>query len=481
MNQTKFQEFEPIFFPRSIAVVGASKDVRKTGHLYLKSLADGDFKGKLYAVNPTGGEILGVRVFPSLSSIPETVDYVIVNIPKRFILDLLDECHTVGVKVAQIFSAGFSESGEAEGNELEMEIIQKAKSLGIRIIGPNCIGVYSPRQRMSPAWLLPPQAWEVGTVAFLCQSGGHTGFFIDLGLRRGIRFSKVVSFGNGNDLGSIDFLEYFGADPETKIIGAYLEGMKDGPRFLQLVREISQTKPIVIWKGGITDAGARTAASHTASLAGSDVVWRAGLKQSGAIKVESVEELADTILAFQQIRGFEGNRVAVIGGLVGAGGGASVAAADACVRQGLDVPVLTEQTISRLKQILPAEGSIYQNPVDVGAVVAMDLKRFADAVEAVFADPNVDVVIIHVPVTVLSLFFDKESLSPLIDILVNLRMTQGKPLIILSPSAPTGAGEELEKRCFEARIPTYPTFEQAAKAIANVIQYWKFRSEVGQG
>ena len=473
----KLKEFEPIFYPKSIAVVGVSRNERKVGSAYLRGFLDADFKGKLYAVGLEGGQIWGLPIYPNLRAIPEPIDYVIVTIPKQFILGLLDDCAAKGVKVVQIFSAGFSESETEAGRELEVKLAKKARDLSIRIIGPNCIGVYCPGSRMPILWPIPIQE-GTGSAAFICQSGGHTGAFAELGLVRGIRFSKMVSFGNGCDLDSVDFLEYFAADPETEIIGAYLEGAKDGPRLLELIKEISKTKPVIIWKGGITETGAQLATSHTAAVASSDAIWAAALKQAGAIKVESMEELADTVLTFQYLPRLKGNRVAIITGISGAGGGACVAAADACVSQGLDVPPLAKETRARLKAALPAAGSILRNPVDVGAIAAfVGVKYLFKPVKLILEDPGIDVVIVHTPISLLTWSLDKEGFDAVIDILIALK-SQHKPLIVVASPLPAKAEwAAMERRLAQAQIPVYLTFDQAAKAIANVTRYWKFGAE----
>lgn len=474
----KLKELEPIFYPKSIAVVGVSRNERKSGSSYLRGFLDAGFKGKLYAVGLEGGQIWGLPIYPNLRAIREPVEYVIVTIPKQFILDLLDDCAAKGVKVVQIFTAGFSESETEDGRELESKLAKKARDLSIRVIGPNCIGVCCPGSRMPVFWPTPIQE-GTGSVAFICQSGGHTGTFAELGLMRGIRFSKMVSFGNGCDLDSVDFLEYFAVDPETEIIGAYLEGVNDGPRLLELIKEISKTKPVIIWKGGMTETGAQVATSHTAAVASSDATWAAALKQAGAIKVESMEELADTILAFQYLPRLEGNRVAIIAGISGAGGGACVAASDACVSQGLEVPPLAEETRARLKAVLPAAGSILRNPVDVGAVAAfVGIKYLSKPIELTLEDPEIDVLIVHTPISLLIWSLDKEGFDAVIDILIALRKSQHKPLVVVA--SPLSSGAEwaaMERKLAQAQIPVYLTFDQAAKAIANLTRYWKFGAE----
>ena len=480
MDHNKLKEFEPIFYPQSIAVVGVSKNGTKIGNAYLRTLIDAGFKGQIYAVNPTGEKIAGARTFRSIDTIPGPVDYVIVSIPKRHILSLLDECRNKGVKVVQIFSAGFSESGEEEDKELEMELLRKAKSAGIRIIGPNCIGVYNSSKRMGLLKGLPPEAWETGDVSFIGQSGGNTIFFVEMGLMQGIRFNNVISFGNGNDLTSLDLFEYFGMDPGTRIISAYLEGIKDGHQFIELLQELTRTKPIVIWKGGTTEAGARTAASHTASLAGSDTIWRGAFKQSGVIKAETLEELVDTTLGLQFLPRFQGNRVAAICGFAGAGGGASVAAGDACIRKGLDVVSLTDETTRQLRALLSYEGCIAHNPIDVNGLVMRDMEVLEKTIQVVFEDTRVDIVIAHVPVSVLLGFSTDILLNKVTDMLVHIRKRQSKPFIIVTQM---GASEDkrliFEDTCTKAHIPIYPTFERAAEVVANIHQYWQYRSEIG--
>lgn len=471
MSQDILQEFKPIFYPKSIAVVGASNNKGKFGTRYLEALIASGFKGGLFPVNPSGGEILGLKAYPNLASIPDPVDYVIVSIPSKFILNLLDDCTSKGVKVVQMFTAGFSETGEDEGIRLEKEIVRKAAKGGFRIIGPNCIGVYSPAHDMP----FGPMDFsvEAGSVAFVSHSGGVAGNLLDDGIRQGIRFSKVVSFGNGCDLDTVDYLEYLAVDPHTRIIGAYLEGARDGRRLLELIRDISMEKPMVIFKGGRTPAGAQTAASHSGSIAGLEDIWKAAMKQVGVVKVESHEELVDTILAFQHYPQFMGNRIGVIAGLYGGGGGASVVSSDACISQGLEVPSFSEKTRSELKAILPHAGSIFRNPLDMGSVGAM-LNILQRTIEIVLADPLLDLLIIHIPIDYIYTF--KEICMGTADIVTKFRGSQSKPIVVISPHGSQVAPRlEFERKLCDAHIPTYPTFERAALAISNVNWYYRFR------
>jgi acyl-CoA synthetase (NDP forming) len=476
--ENKLKQFESIFYPQSVAVVGASQDMRKTGGSFLAAIIEAGFKGKLYPVNPNEDEILGLRTYPNLRVIPDPVDYVIVLIPRAKVLDVLDDCAAKGVKAVQLFSAGFSESDEAEGFELEKRLAQKARAGGFRLIGPNCIGVYSPCHRLPfihPELLMG----EAGSVAFISHSGGQLVNMVSIGIRRGIKFSKAVSFGNGVDLDSVDFLEYLGADAESKIIGAYLEGVKEGRRFLHVVKEIAKEKPIVIWKGGRTEAGAKAAASHTGALAGSDAVWTAALRQAGAIKVESIEELADALLVFQDLPPLKESKLVVIGGLFDGAGGYSVAATDACASTGLNIPPFGDNTRRKLNAIFPQVGTILKNPVDTGGALILDLNKYQELLQAIVADPDTNVILLIEAVEVFLQFLSLEAIYALNDVFIDLN--QRKPFVIVSP--PGLAERErllIEEKLSAAQIPIYPTVERAAKAILHLTQYWRFRGELNE-
>jgi acyl-CoA synthetase (NDP forming) len=454
-------------------VVGASPNPSKFGSRYLESLIRVGFRGDIYPVNPGDGEISGLKAYPTVRDIPGPVEYVIVCIPAQHVLSVLDDCIAKGVKVVQFFTAGFSETGEDEGRRLEKEMVKKAKEGGFRIIGPNCIGVHSPAHLMpyGPMEMLG----ETGTVGFISQSGGHAGRVIGIGLRRRIGFSKVVSFGNGCDLDSVDYLEYLAVDPDTKIIGAYLEGMKEGRRFFELAKEISRNKPMIVWKGGKTAPGAEAAYSHTGSLAISDAIWTAVLKQTGVIRVDSLEELADTVLTFQHYPPFLGENVAIVAGLAGGGGGESVSSTDACASVGLNVPPFTDETREKLKAILPPAGCILRNPLDMGGVGGV-LEILEKTMEIVAAEQRIDVIIVNEHLDQLLLGISKERLDAMNDIFIHTR--EKKPVVIVS--SPTLGGAELmavEKKLADARVTVYPSLDRAAKAIANMNWYYRFHRE----
>ncbi|MDY6834969.1 MAG: CoA-binding protein [Chloroflexota bacterium] len=471
MNEQRLKEFEYVLSPGSIAVVGASRDETKFGTGYLRGLLTTGFKGDVYAVHPDGGKILGVDAYPSLTDIPGPVDYVIVSIPAKYIIPLLDDCAIKGVKAVQMFTAGFKESGTEEGRSLEMEITKRAKEGGFHIVGPNCIGVYNPRINMP--YGMAGVIGEVGSVSVISQSGGVGGKVVKAGMLRGIHFNKVVSFGNGCDLDSVDYFEYFAQDPQTEIIGAYLEGVADGPRLFHLLRETAAIKPVVIWKGGRTPAGAATANSHTGSLAASDTVWTAMARQAGVVKVGDADELSDALLALQYIRKAPGNRLSIVAGIMGGGGGDSVSSTDTCSLLGLQVLPFSDETRKHLVTLLPTAGSILRNPLDMGSVGA-NLGIMEKTLEIVATDPCVDLIIIQDPIDDLISFLGRDLVRAINDIFVRFSGNHSKPLIVVSPmGAPSPDQREIEGMLSYAHIPVFPTLERAAKAIINVNQYYQ--------
>ncbi len=255
----KNQALDAVFNLKSVAIVGVAKgDEFNTRRLFLNHIIEYGFKGQVYLVNPKGGEVLGIKIHPQLKDIPGTVDYVISCIRAPLVPQLIKDSATKGVKAICVFTSGFSEFGTQQGRDLEREIQQLAQTTSVRIIGPNCLGIHSPKAGFS---FVPDFAHEAGHVAYLCQSGGNTLYLVRAAAARGIRFSKVISYGNAADIDETDLLEYFRQDPETTMIAAYIEGVKDGKRFYRTLRKISDTKPVVILKGGRTQAGSTVAAS----------------------------------------------------------------------------------------------------------------------------------------------------------------------------------------------------------------------------
>ena len=475
MDKDRLNQFQAMFNPQSIAVVGASS-ARKMGGLAVHYLQLAGYQGKIFPVNPTEKEILELKAYPSVREIPHPVDYVIIMVPAAAVLGVIDDCAAKKAKVVQLFTAGFSETGEEEPTRLEREMVARARRAGIRLIGPNCAGI------SVPAKLIPVETTGVigqpGDIALVAQSGGHTETLADVGLSRGIRFSKLISFGNACDLNAIDFLEYLKQDPETRIIGLYLEGITDGRRLFELLAEICPIKPVVLLKGGRTEAGREMAMSHTGSLAGSAAVWKAAMKQAGVIEVSTLEEMADTLMALQFLPPITGNRTAIISQLGGGAGGAGVLAADVCTSLGLELPPLAEEIKAKLKSIVNYPGSILRNPLDL-SLVGRQAALLGEVLELLAGFPNFDLILLNERPTFLLALIPEAELQAINDMLVEFHKSNKKPLVVISP--PGGVYEkervEVERRLTQAGIPVYPSFERAAKAMANIIRYRGFRGE----
>jgi acyl-CoA synthetase (NDP forming) len=465
----KLKEFEPIFYPKSVAVIGASTTSTKVGSVWVWSLKTAGFPGYIYPVGSKSGRIADLEIFPNLRLVPGEVDYVIVAIPRQSILELLDDCVAKNVKAVQFFTAGFSEMDARHGHKLEQQMLERAQQGNVRIIGPNCIGIYCPEHKIPfPLGTLGAS----GSVGFVSQSGGIAAKLVTIGIARHINYSKVVSFGNGIDLDASDFLQYLAADPKTKVIGAYLEGTRDGGRLFNTMKELAKVKPLVVWKGGRTDAGAQAATSHTGSLASSAAIWSAMLKQAGAIEVHSMEELTDTLLILQQLGHWQGTRAAIIGGLADGGGGNSVAAGDACMENGLNVPPLSPGTRQKLSELLGEVGSILHNPVDVSQAQFRGLETLFESIDLVARDTVIDVILIQEDIDILLPIYARQGLEEINDFFMELAGRQNKPIIVVLPHGSAESERmQIGQKLLAASVPVFCSMERAAKAIYNINQY----------
>lgn len=465
---------EHIFHPGSVAIVGASRNPSNRGHLFLKDYLEAGFKGKIYPVNPREEEVLGLRCYPRLLDIPGPVDYVISAIAAPLAPQLARDCVAKGVRCLHLFTARLRESGLADRVEMEDEIVRTARAGGMRVIGPNCMGIYYPREGMSFRAEFPR---EPGHVAFFSQSGGNTAELAHKGMGRGLRFSKIVSYGNACDLNEADFLDYFAQDPETAVIAGYVEGVHEGARFFAALREAARRKPVVILKGGRGAAGSRAAMSHTASLAGNVAVWDTVFRQSGALRARSMEDLADIALAFQWLPQLGANRLAVLGG----GGGSSVQAADLIEEAGLVIPPLPPEIKEELREKAPDVWSLISNPVDSSTMGGQETFRLTcrllanhTTVDWLFGNAGAE----------WALETESGVDSYLNGIREHIRLSQecGKPLVISSGATDNhedwkrNAMLEGQRICAEARVPYYPSLERAASTLSSVISYYARRS-----
>ena len=466
--------FEAALYPRAIAIVGVSTGQRDWGPSgFIDCLKRLNFEGRIYPVNPKATEIQGLKAYPDLVSIPEHVDLVIVSVPAPAVPGVLEDCIAAGAKNVHIFTAGFEETGEREGEQLGEKVKEIARRGGLRIIGPNCMGLTVPGARISTLFESLP---ESGPVAFITQSGTLAGNFNHYADAFGFRFSKIFSFGNAYVLDSTDFLEYLAQDPETKIICMYLEGVKNGRRLVALVREINRTKPIILWKGGLTDSGARAVASHTGSMAGGDTVWDAFFKQTGAIRVGSLDELSDVTQGIVHVGRPPGRRVAVVGG----GGGSSVATADVCAQEKLEVPRLTPETRRQLREFIVPAGNSINNPLDTW-IVLYDANLLQRVLKIVAADPLIDMVIVEYnPNMFINLKQDQwqQLTQSLLDF--NHQNQPQKPIVVVSRSWGDDLQVEAKRRKFQKKlteggVAVYPTLARASYALSKLIEYYEFQ------
>ena len=469
MFEEKVKEFEPIFYPKSIAIIGASATSIKAGSLWVHDLRSAGFPGPIYPVGSSGGRIGDLEILPSLRLVPGDVDYVIVAVPRQAALQVLDDCAAKNVKAVQFFTAGFSEMDRQQGRRLEEQMLEKAQQGNVRIIGPNCIGVYCPEHKIP---FLGGILGESGSVGFISQSGGIAIKLVTIGIARHINYGKGVSFGNGIDLDASDFLQYLAADRNTKVIGAYLEGTRNGTRLLNTMKEVARIKPLVVWKGGRTEVGAQAAMSHTGSLPSSAAIWSGMLRHVGAIEVNSLEELTDTLLMFQQFGHGQGTRAAIIGGLADGGGGNSVAAGDACMENGVQIHPLSSDTKQELSKLLGEVGSILCNPVDVSQAQFRGIPTLFQAIDLIVRDTTSDVVLIQEDVEILLPIYSRKGLEQINDFIVELGLRQSKPtVIVLPPGSAEAERLEIEQRLLAASVPVFYTMERAAKAICRLNAY----------
>jgi len=473
----KKETLESIFNPTSVAIAGVSPG--KPGQLFLDSVLASGFKGKVYPLNPKGGEISGLKIYANVKDVPGPVDYLICCIPAPAVPQLIKDCAAKGVKAVAIFTAGFSESGTRGGKELELEISHLAQASGVRIIGPNCLGVYSPKVRLSFTSDFPE---ESGRVAFICQSGGNSAYSIRAAAYRGVRFSKAISYGNACDIDECELLEYFTQDTETEIVALYIEGVKDGRRFYRALRELSKVKPVVVLKGGYTEAGVGVAASHTGALAGSDQVWDELLQQVGAIRVYSLEELVDMLVTLSFLPTPQGRRVGIFGG----GGGASVLATDDWAKHGFVLPPLPQVVREDIRSLVTTEaGLILNNPVDLSSFAYSE--SFYNLVRRLLTyEGFVDLSVIHIGFGQAAWFsastFDTQ-IDFFRDAVIKIHHEINKPLVLVMQYLITGwdwrkAIEDLQRGCSEAGLPVYYSMASTAKAIDQLLRYHENRRNI---
>lgn len=461
-------KLDRLFNPRTVAVVG---DKRANDYMWLRCQTT--FKGKVYSVQIDPQEIpgieeLGFQNYSSLLSIEEPIDYVIVAVPRNVTPRIIADCVKARVGGASLFTSGFSETRTEEGRKLEQEIALIARQGGLNMVGPNCMGVFNPALGLRQD--INQYSGMSGQVGFIAQSGTHAIFFSLVGNRHGVNASKTVSFGNAAVLDSTDYLEYLGQDRETKAIGMYLEGVKDGARFFRTLKDVAARKPVLIWNGGRTAEGARAAMCHTGAMASQMAIWESIIAQCGAIRVNNLEEMVDTTKALVYLRPPAGGRV----GLVAHSGGQSVVIADAFSREGLQVPMLSDRSYQEFASFYTIIGGSYMNPLDISWNV-MDTDGILKSLRIVERDENIDAVVLEVCIPFLSQIweYDPTYLERLLDALKSYDAECKKTFCIaLVAGQKEEEAMQLGERFMKAGMATFPSFERSARAMKKLVQYY---------
>ncbi|MHA2601748.1 MAG: acetate--CoA ligase alpha subunit [Candidatus Thorarchaeota archaeon SMTZ1-83] len=450
-----------LFNPRSIAVVGASATEGKLGNDVVKNLLESEFEGRIYPVNPRGGEILGLKTYRRVSEIGGRLDVAVIVIPAKYVLSVVEECGNKGVKALVVITAGFKEMGH-EGQEAEKELIAIAEKHGMIVLGPNCLGIINTHSPYNASFAAGTP--EKGTIAFASQSGALMTGILDWSLMEKIGFSKFVSLGNKAQLDEADFVEAFGRDPNTTFILLYIESVMNGRKFMEACRKVTPNKPVFVVKGGVSAAGARAASSHTGSLAGSDTAYSVAFRQCGVMRADSMAELFDVANVFDDCNLPKGNRVAIVTNA----GGPGILTTDACEENGLQMAQFSQATIEELRKGLPPAASVY-NPVD--ALGTAQPEDYAVSLEAVFNDENVDSVLVLLTPQAMT----KETRTA--QILVEARRKYpGKPLlaVFMGGNAMTYPRIVLN----EGGVPVFDFPGRAVNALAELYRYLVLRDSL---
>ncbi|RNF39724.1 acetate--CoA ligase family protein [Planococcus salinus] len=457
------ESLDAAFKPKSIAIIGASNGAR-LGGTEMRLLLESGYDGQIYPVNPKEEIIQGHKSYASIRDIPHEVDRASVIVPAKVVPQVIKECAEKGVKVVQIYSAGFSEMG-GDGERLEQEMVTTAREHNMRIIGPNCIGTYCPSSGLN---FTKGASTISGNIAFVSQSGGIAFDMVSRGHITGIHFNKIISVGNCIDLDHADYLEYLADDEETEIIGFYIESVKNGKRFIDALKKAASKKKVVILKGGRTATGSQSVASHTGNVAGDYQVWEALFDQTGAISVKSIDKMLTVLLSLQKISPIESGKVAIVGN----GGGATVLATDYCEEVNLELAELSNLSATSLDQLGVADGGRNTNPIDMPAnqLAAEEGRLFGSVMKILAEDSEVGYILFHFNLVPIMNYMDLESIvQKMITELESIDRTKTNLVAVLRYN-----GEpEVEKIRYKAmkllesqEIPTFKAIEEGLAGIS---------------
>jgi acyl-CoA synthetase (NDP forming) len=461
------------FNPHCVAVVG---DKMATGYVWLRNMST--FTGKLYSVQIDPNELpgieqLGVKNYRSLLDIPEPVDYVLVAVPRSVAPRIIADCIKKGVGGASLFTSGFAETHSEQGETLQETLVEMAREANLNLIGPNCMGVFNPKLGVRQD--INQYHGKSGPVGFISQSGTHAIFFSQVGARHGLLISKSVSYGNGAVLDSEDYLDYLADDDDTKVIGLYVEGVKDGRRFLDSLRGAARSKPVLVWKGGLGEEGCRAISSHTGSLASTPILWDALVKQCGAIRIDNLDEMVDCMKTILYVNPPLGARVA----LVAQSGGQSVVVADAFTRAGLTAPLLSQTSYKQFATFFNTIGGTYLNPLDT-SWHAPSIKDSVRILDILSTDENVDSLVAELSLPFLSQIWDfyPPYLDDLVAALADFKSRCSKAfLVVVSAGQLEEAALTVRNKLMEKGIPSFPSFDRVARALVKVAEYQRSRAK----
>jgi acetyltransferase len=441
------------FSPGSVAIIGAAREPHKLGYSVLQNIVQYGFQGKVYPINPAAGEILGLPCYPRVTDVPDAVELAVVVVPPAAVPQVIGDCGQKGVRGAVVITAGFRETGP-EGLKLENEMLALARRYGIKLLGPNCLGLIDTASALNATFAAGMPA--KGNIAFMSQSGALCQAILDWSRDSGIGFSKFISLGNKADINETDIMEVLQEDRATKVIIAYLEGVTEGERFRQVAATVTRVKPLILVKAGSTAAGAKAASSHTGTLAGFDAAYDAVFKQTGVLRANSIEDLFDFASAFAYQPILRGDGLAIVTNA----GGPGIMASDACERAGLRLASFTKETIDRLRAELPATANLY-NPVDV--IGDADPGRYELALQAVLADANVDgVLVLLTPQAV-------TNVAETAEVILRAAADSPKPIFTSFMGGPAVAKgiSSLTSR----GVPSYPFPERAVSSFTAMSRY----------
>ena len=458
----------PLFKPKSIAIIGASTQVEKWGHRMVVRPLNTGYRGPIYPVNPNTPKVAGLKSLATVSDLPHDVDLAIITLPAVMVPGALAECIQHGIRAAVIISAGFAEAGE-EGVRLQEEVVRIAAQAKVPFVGPNCMGLWSSPVSLNLAFEEAPLR---GSIAFVSQSGTLGNYLMLLARAKGYGFSGFISSGNQAMLEVTDYLEYFGRDEGTRSIILYIEGIRDASRFARVAREVVKKKPVMVYKAGRFAIGVRAALSHTASLAGNDQVFEALCKQTGLIRCYDPLQTFDMAMALASQPLPKSNRVAILSG----GGGYCVTMAEASAAWGLDVPQLDPLTSDRIKQILHPFAPQPWNPVDTASDVRP--MTYARVLEILMSLDSIDGILMMIPFMFPLQLRSPASIRELMDateIICSLPQKYKKPILgNMIPQASVGPAPDLFK---SAGIPFYATQDESARAMHALVRYHRILSD----